>query len=176
MPLVVVVGGGGGWSGKFVGGDASRVPVCPEDTVGFDVEVHGVDANAGVALEGLLVAPVGHPRVQATDFIVVSNVEDLTTTISVVSFAGVIDPGKVFIAAAFVGSFGVIAHVGANSKLLTFIFISACVMTRLLKAWFTGAEGVCPIDHTVGLVSITTLSPITPAVIQLCVCLAIDLI
>lgn len=176
MPLVVVAGGGGGRPGKFVGGDLSSVPVCPEDTVGFDVKVHGVDANAGIALEGLLVAPVGHAGVQAADFIVVSNVEDLTTTVSVVSFASVIDSGKILVAAALEGSFGVVAHVRAHSKLLALIFISTSVMTRLLKAWFTGAEGVSPIDHTVGLVSITTLSPVTPAVVQLCVCLAVNLV
>lgn len=152
------------------------MPVCPEDTVGFDVEVHGIDANTGVALEGLLIAPVGHARVKATDFIVISNVEYLTTTVSVVSFAGVVDSGKVLVTAAFVGSFGVVAHVGAHAKLLTFIFISTRMMSRLLEARFTGAERVCPIDDTVGFVSITTLSPVTPAVIQLCICLAIDLV
>lgn len=43
-------------------------------------------------------------------------------------------------------------------------------MSGLLEAWFTGAEGVCPVDHTVGFVAITTLSPITPTIIQLRIC------
>lgn len=40
-----------------------------------------------------------------------------------VSLAGAIDPGKVLVAAAFVGAFGVVANVGTDSKLQTLIFI-----------------------------------------------------
>lgn len=85
-PAAVGIGGGGGGGGRareLVGGDAARVPVGPEDAVGLDVQVHGVDTHAGVALEGLLVAPVGHPGVQAADLVVVSDVEDLATAVHV---------------------------------------------------------------------------------------------
>lgn len=40
-----------------------------------------------------------------------------------VSLAGFIDPGEVLVAAAFVGAFGVVAHVGTDSKLETLILI-----------------------------------------------------
>ena len=40
-----------------------------------------------------------------------------------VCLAGVVDPGEVLAAAAFVGALGVVADVGANSKLLTLILI-----------------------------------------------------
>lgn len=141
------------------------MPVGPEDAVGFDVQVHRINANAGIALEGLLIAPVGHARVQAADFIVVGYVENLPTAVHAwkkrlkshkdafeihffhdlyvlksslkeqaaykrdtglvltVSLAGVIDPGKVLVAAAFVGPFGVVADVGTHSELQTLIFI-----------------------------------------------------
>lgn len=38
-------------------------------------------------------------------------------------------------------------------------------VTYLLEAWFAGTEGVCAIGDAVGLVSITTLSPVTPTVV-----------
>lgn len=40
-----------------------------------------------------------------------------------VSFAHVVDPGEVLVAAALVGAFGVVAHVGAHAELETLIFI-----------------------------------------------------
>lgn len=76
--MAVAVGRGGGRGGQVVGGDASRVPVGPVDAVGLDVQVHGVDAHVGVPLEDLLVAPVGHGRVQAADLVVVCDVQDLS--------------------------------------------------------------------------------------------------
>ena len=57
------------------------MPVGPEDAVGLDVQVHGVDAHAGVALERLLVAPVGHTGVQAADLVVVGDVQDLPAAV-----------------------------------------------------------------------------------------------
>lgn len=42
---------------------------------------------------------------------------------------------------------------------------SAGVMSCLLEAWFTGAEGVCAIRDTVRLISITTLCTVAPAVV-----------
>lgn len=36
------------------------MPVGPEDAVGFDVQVHRINTYAGIPLEGLLIAPVGH--------------------------------------------------------------------------------------------------------------------
>lgn len=42
---------------------------------------------------------------------------------------------------------------------------STGVVSRLLEAWFAGAEGVCAVGDTVGLVSITTLRPVAPAVV-----------
>lgn len=59
------------------------MPVGPEDAVGLDVQVHRIDTHTGVALEGLLIAPVRHARVQAADFIVISYVENLTTAVHV---------------------------------------------------------------------------------------------
>lgn len=44
------------------------------------------------------------------------------------------------------------------------------VMSSLLEAWFAGAEGVCQVADTVGLIPVPTQSPVTPAVIQLGVC------
>lgn len=40
-----------------------------------------------------------------------------------VSLAGVVDPGEVLVAAAFVGAFGVVADVGTHSVLHTLILI-----------------------------------------------------
>lgn len=40
-----------------------------------------------------------------------------------VSLARVADPGEVLVAAAFVGAFGVVAAVGADSKLQTLVLI-----------------------------------------------------
>lgn len=57
------------------------MPVRPEDAVGLDVQVHCINTHAGIALEGLLIAPVGHARVKAADFIVVSYVENLSTAV-----------------------------------------------------------------------------------------------
>ena len=76
VSLAVVVGRGE--RGQVVGGDAARVPVGPVDAVGFHEHVHGVDADVGVALEGKLVAPDGHPRVQTADLVVVADVEHLS--------------------------------------------------------------------------------------------------
>lgn len=50
------------------------MPVGPEDPVGLDVQVHRINAHTGITLEGLLIAPVGHAGVKASDFIVVSDV------------------------------------------------------------------------------------------------------
>lgn len=44
---------------------------------------------------------------------------------------------------------------------------SADVESCLLEARFARAEGVCAVGDAVGLVSGPTLSPVTPAVIQL---------
>lgn len=59
------------------------MPVGPKDAVGLDVHVHRVDSNAGVALEGLLVAPVGHAGVQAADLVIVGYVENLPAAVNV---------------------------------------------------------------------------------------------
>lgn len=52
------------------------MPVGPEDAIGLDVQIHGVDAHVGVALEGLLVKPVGHSG-ETADLVVVRDVEHL---------------------------------------------------------------------------------------------------
>lgn len=57
------------------------MPVGPEDAVGLDVQVHGVDAHVGVTLERLLVHPVGHTGVQAANLVVISDVEHLPVDI-----------------------------------------------------------------------------------------------
>lgn len=49
--------------------------------------------------------------------------EMIQETILTVSLAGLTDPGEVLVAAALVGAFGVVADVGTNSKLQTFILI-----------------------------------------------------
>lgn len=40
-----------------------------------------------------------------------------------VSLAGLVDPGEVLVAAAFVGAFGVVADVGTHSELQALILI-----------------------------------------------------
>lgn len=57
------------------------MPVGPEDAVGLDVQVHGIDAHIGIALEGLLIHPVGHSRVQTADLIIIGDVEHLPVAI-----------------------------------------------------------------------------------------------
>ena len=46
----------------------------------------------------------------------------------------------------------------------------AGVVSSLLEAWLAGAEGVGPVGDAVGLVSVSTQGPVTPAVVQLGVC------
>lgn len=58
-------------------GDGARVPVGPIDTASLDMDIHGINADALVALECLLVSRMGVPREQAADLIVISNVQDL---------------------------------------------------------------------------------------------------
>lgn len=70
-----------GRSWKFIRGDAACVPVGPEDAVSLDVQVHCIDSHAGIALEGLLISPVGHAGIQAADFIVVRDIENLSTAV-----------------------------------------------------------------------------------------------
>lgn len=48
--------------------------------------------------------------------------EDAAVVLTV-SFAHVVDPGEVLVAAALVGAFGVVAHVGAHAELETLILI-----------------------------------------------------
>ena len=78
MPSVTVVVRGGGGRRQIIRRNPPCVPVGPVDAVGLDVQVHGVNAHVGVALEDLLVAPVRHRRVQAADLIVISDVEHLS--------------------------------------------------------------------------------------------------
>ena len=59
------------------------MPVGPEDLVGLDVQVHGVDADVGVALERLLVQPVGPAGVQAADLVVICDVEHLPVAVEI---------------------------------------------------------------------------------------------
>lgn len=52
----VTIGSGGRRSGgQAAVGDGARVPVGPVDAARLDVHIHGVDADALIALEGLLV-------------------------------------------------------------------------------------------------------------------------
>lgn len=87
LPSITVrVGVRGGWwwcgqSWKLIGRDAACMPVGPEDAVGFYVQVHRINTHTGITLKDLLIAPVGHTRIQAADFIVVSYVENLSTAI-----------------------------------------------------------------------------------------------
>lgn len=57
------------------------MPVRPEDLIGFDVQVHGINAHIGITLERLLIYPVGRAGVQATNLIVVSDVEHLSVAV-----------------------------------------------------------------------------------------------
>ena len=78
--------GRGGRRGRpleFIGGNAAGVPVGPEDAVGLDVHVHRINPDAGVAMESLLVPPVGHAGVQAADLVIASYVENLPTAVDV---------------------------------------------------------------------------------------------
>lgn len=53
------------------------MPVGPVDVASLDVDIHGVDADALVTLEGLLVSRMRVAGEQAADLVVVSNVQDL---------------------------------------------------------------------------------------------------
>lgn len=52
-----------------------------------------------------------------------------------ISLAGVVDSGEVLVAAALVGTLGVVADVGAHSKLLTLVLI--CETPRVHIAHIT---------------------------------------
>lgn len=54
------------------------MPVGPVNAIRLHVQVHGINAHVGITLEDLLIVPVWHGRVQAADFIVISDVEDLS--------------------------------------------------------------------------------------------------
>lgn len=103
-------------------------------------------------------------------------------------------------AAALVGSFGVVADVGTNSKLLTLVLIceikqaKTCTLNKLplgdnmrhskagknrtftsvptigLEAGSAGAEGVGAVDHAVSLVAVSAHCPVAAAVVQHRVC------
>lgn len=103
-------------------------------------------------------------------------------------------------AAALVGSFGVVADVGTNSELLTLVLICefkqpklrafnraaltysraprrswrgrtfASVPTVGLESGSAGAEGVGAVHHAVSLVAVSTHRPVAAAVVQHRVC------
>lgn len=78
LPAVTVTVWRGGGGRQIIGRDASCVPVCPVYAVRLEVQVHGIDAHVGIALEDLLIAPVWHGGVQAADLTVVGDVEHLS--------------------------------------------------------------------------------------------------
>ena len=53
------------------------MPVGPVDAASLDVDIHGIDADALVTLEGLLISRMGVAGEQAADLIVVSDIQDL---------------------------------------------------------------------------------------------------
>lgn len=53
------------------------MPVGPVDAASLDMDIHGIDADALVTLEGLLISRMGVAGEQAADLIVVSNIQDL---------------------------------------------------------------------------------------------------
>lgn len=55
------------------------MPVGPEDSPGFDVHVHGVDAHGGVSLEGLGPGPA--LGVEGSNLVIIRHVQDLTLTV-----------------------------------------------------------------------------------------------
>lgn len=54
------------------------MPVGPVKAISLHMQVHGVDAHIGVALEGQLVAPVWHRGIQAADLIVVPEIKHMS--------------------------------------------------------------------------------------------------
>lgn len=84
LSTVAIVVGRERGRGQIVGRNTPRVPVGPVDAICLDVDVHGVDAHVSVTLENLLVTPVGHGRVQAADFVVVSDVQKLSLSCSAI--------------------------------------------------------------------------------------------
>lgn len=54
------------------------MPVCPVNAIRLDMKVHGIYTYISITLEDLLIAPVWYGRVQAADFIVVGNVQNLS--------------------------------------------------------------------------------------------------
>lgn len=53
---VAIGSGGRRCRGQAAVGDGARVPVGPVDVASLDVDIHGIDADALVTLEGLLVS------------------------------------------------------------------------------------------------------------------------
>ena len=53
------------------------MPVGPVDAASLDVDIHGIDADALVTLEGLLISRMGVAGEQAAYLIVVSDIQDL---------------------------------------------------------------------------------------------------
>lgn len=78
LPAVAIgVGVGVGRGVQLAVGDLARVPVCPEDLVALDVDIHGVDSHVLVSPEGLLVGGVGVEGVNAADLVIVRDVQHL---------------------------------------------------------------------------------------------------
>lgn len=74
----MAIGSGGRCSrGQAAVGDGACVPVGPVDAASLDVDIHGIDADALVTLEGLLISRMGVAGEQAADLIVVSDIQDL---------------------------------------------------------------------------------------------------
>lgn len=74
----VAIGSGGRSSrGQAAVGDGACVPVGPIDTASLDMDIHSVDADSLVTLEGLLISRMGVTGEQAADLIVISYVQDL---------------------------------------------------------------------------------------------------
>lgn len=90
------------------------MPVGPIDTASLDMDIHGVDADSLVTLEGLLISRMGVTGEQAADLIVISYVQDLI--LRAFGLAGVVCLHEVSSAAAEVTALGVVAELRAGAE------------------------------------------------------------
>lgn len=64
----VAIGSGGRCSRwQAAVGDGARVPIGPVDAASLDMDIHGIDADTLITLEGLLISRMGVTGEQASD-------------------------------------------------------------------------------------------------------------
>lgn len=77
LPPVSIRSGGRSGRWQAAVGDGACVPVGPIDPACLDVDIHSINANTLITLEGLLISRMWMAGEQAADLIVISDVQDL---------------------------------------------------------------------------------------------------